>query len=109
MQIVKFLQDILPAIAQLAALTSTTIDDTICEFIRLAITNELVAKWLQDLLDQGLSAEGCAGLGAPSEVKDALSAPRHRLEQSGHQRAAQGAEADRVDPLKASSREVSHR
>jgi hypothetical protein len=74
MQIVKFLQDILPAIAQLAALTSTTIDDTICEFIRLAITNELVAKWLQDLLDQGLSAEGCAGLGAPSEVKDALSA-----------------------------------
>lgn len=73
MQIVKFLQDILPALSQLAALTSTSLDDTACEFVRLVITNELVAKWLQDLIDQGLSGEALAGVGASSEVKDALS------------------------------------
>jgi len=74
MKVVAFLQDILPALAQLAALTSTTIDDTVCEFIRLAITNEQVAQWLQALIDGGLSAEGCAGLGAPPEVHAALTA-----------------------------------
>ena len=72
MKLIPFLQDILPALTQLAALTSTTLDDTVCEFVRLVITNETVAKWLQSLIDGGLSADGCESCGAPEEVAAAF-------------------------------------
>jgi hypothetical protein len=75
MNIIQFLRDILPALTQLAALTSTTIDDTLCEFVRLAVTNEAVAKWLQSLISGGLSLHDLAGqatIEAPPEVHEAL-------------------------------------
>lgn len=71
-QIVPFFQAILPACVQLAALTETKLDDSVCELIRLAITNEQVAKWLQSLLDGGLHAGNCAGVTAPDAVMAAL-------------------------------------
>lgn len=72
MKIVAFLQDILPALSQLAALTSTTLDDSVVDFVRLVITNPTVAAWLQSLIDGGVQADSCHAAFASPEVRAAL-------------------------------------